>query len=220
MSGYSVAKRTAEFLAEHPFCCLCGGTKYATQKEHTPSTQFFAGKWRPQQIVVPACAYCNQSTGSTDQLVAVLARLHARAHHPNEGATLESAICGLQRSLPEVAEELLNVSARQRRSIAKLAAAFDEDYDCLNVGDKTHAHLQAFGAKLALALHYWEKRRAVPETSGVIVRVWTYANKLEGDEVLSSILIALLGPEKTLFQGTKHVLDQFSYAGASADTGD
>lgn len=218
MTGYVVSSRTSDFLQEHMFCCLCGGTVLATQKEHTPSTQFFSGKWRPQQIVVPACANCNQATGPSDQLIAVLARLYDRKPHPNEGDTLQKAIYGVHRSLPDVASELVDVSARQRRKAFEISTQIDEEVYCLNFGDRTQIHFQAFGAKLALALFYWETRRIIPAAGGATVQIWSWADRLRGP-ILPNEFADILGPEQSLKQGRKNLSDQFSYSSALADNG-
>jgi hypothetical protein len=72
-------------------------------------------------------------------------------------------------------------------------------------------HMQAFGAKLAFALHYQEAGRIVPNSGGAIIRLRTFSDFLNGWS-LSDDLRRALGPIKTLHQGKLDVADQFRWA--------
>ena len=140
-----------------------------------------------------------------------MSRMLGKPPHKNEPGVMEAALVGLWRSLPEVGAEWGRVSARQRRRTAKLAANNNHTpLHPMNFGEHTHKHVQAFAAKLTFALHYVETCSIVPTTGGVAVRVWSNANRMEG-EILDREVEAMLGPGKTLHQGKMNVRNQFEY---------
>ena len=76
--------------------------------------------------------------------------------------------------------------------------------------------MQAFGAKLGLALYYHEAKRSAPLEGGCTVKMWSDADVLAGRQGPLTELCKIVGPIKTLAQGGQHVGDQFKWASKHA----
>src|SRR5215213_5524056 len=70
-------ERLLKFLQQHPFCCFCGGSTFATTRDHVPSRGMFAGRIWPEGYEFPACYDCNHGTQRDDAIVAVCSRIHS-----------------------------------------------------------------------------------------------------------------------------------------------
>ena len=56
------------FLAKHPHCCFCGGTKPATTLDHVPPKACFPEGYWPEDFEFPACEACNFGTNKDDTI--------------------------------------------------------------------------------------------------------------------------------------------------------
>lgn len=72
-------QRTQQFLKDHPFCCLCGGTVRAETIEHAPPKILFTESHRPKGLEVPACQRCNNGSSHLDQIAALFTMLCSQA---------------------------------------------------------------------------------------------------------------------------------------------
>ena len=74
--GEAKTKRTAtaRLIERYPDCCLCGGTRAATTREHIPPTALFDGAHRPDKLVMPACDQCNRTTSTADLVASIISR--------------------------------------------------------------------------------------------------------------------------------------------------
>jgi hypothetical protein len=74
--GEARRKQTAtqKFTAQFPRCCLCGGLRPTTTREHMPPKSLFDNRHRPEGLVVPACDDCNRGTSAADLTVAIVSR--------------------------------------------------------------------------------------------------------------------------------------------------
>ena len=74
--GQSKAKRKSQaaLLASRPGCIYCAGAAIATTIEHMPPISLFEGRQRPKGLEFPACEACNNGTGHSDLVAAMLAR--------------------------------------------------------------------------------------------------------------------------------------------------
>ena len=75
--GQAKLKRQAHaaILAHHSGCIYCAGKNAATTIEHMPPIAVFEGKQRPKGFEFPACGPCNNGTGHSDLVAALLARI-------------------------------------------------------------------------------------------------------------------------------------------------
>jgi hypothetical protein len=185
------------------------------EEEHVPSRQFFLNQDRPDQLVVPTCSRCNRATAQSEQIVALL----ARAGREFTGVGLDDewrlnqwVSQGLVRNHPEVLDEWLETSSRQRRTADRLQPVFGSPLEALNFGPESYRHVQAVGAKLGLALYYHEVGKILPLTGGATVKMWSDGDVLAGTQGPLTELLKIVGPIKTLAQGKKHVGQQFKWA--------
>lgn len=63
------------FLRQHPYCCFCGGSTPAATSDHVPPKACFPDGFWPEGFEFPACANCNRSTKSNDQIFGFYAML-------------------------------------------------------------------------------------------------------------------------------------------------
>ena len=79
-------------------------------------------------------------------------------------------------------------------------------------GPILNKHIDVFGAKLGLALHFEAHGSAVPPTGGVQPMFFTNVSALRGE--LPNEIFGLLPTPRTLKQGKREVGDQFQYSWA------
>ena len=103
-------------------------------------------------------------------------------------------------------------SRRQERKFQNQRGSLPADAaGVLNVnGTRLNKTIQAFGAKLGLALHYVHTGRIVPVDGGVAVRWYSNHDAVTGQ--IPDKLFQILGPARTLEQGKWNVADQFNYS--------
>lgn len=146
----------------------------------------------------------------------MLGRLLPDGKSDSEQDEMARIMRAVYRNSPEIYEELIP-SSKQLEQGASVAKYFSGVGGVLNCnGPLVNKCIQEFGAKLGYALHYETTRRIVPLEGGVAVKWFTNYNAVT--DGLPSELLKILGPEKTLQQGTWEVSDQFNYAYAIADT--
>lgn len=204
------ATRRAAFVAEHPYCCYCGGGTSATTVDHVPSRQMFSLRRRPKGLEVPACAPCNQATRQYEQVAAMFGRVYPDSSVAAEQDELRRIMNAVFSNVPGLLEEL-KPSARQRRRIAGSGIRLPDVGGALNCGGPIlNRCIQKFGAKLGFALQYHEAGLIVPAQGGVAVRWFTNFDSMMGN--IPSLLFQLLGEPKTLRQGKWSANDQFEYA--------
>jgi hypothetical protein len=199
----------AALLAANPFCVYCGGTQRATTVDHMPPRIFFRAKLRPGQFEFPSCHPCNQGTKDTDQLIAWLGRVYPDATNEMDKADVKKILKGLENNQPEVLKEMYIGPPGQE--LARKRVPIDEEGGFLRLdGPLVSRHLDVFGCKLGLAMHWERTGKIVPATGGVAVRYYSNVEALEGK--LPKELLSLLPGPQTLRQGKWEVADQFQYA--------
>ena len=185
-------------------------------RDHAPSRQLFRNRDRPNGLVVPACSHCNNSLGPSEQVAALIAN-GGRGFITNESDPYAiSLIQRVGQSTPDVLVEMMQDSRKHRRH-RRIKKEFGLDIGTFHIGPKVNRHIQAVGAKLACALHYWETRNILPKTGGIYVQWWTNANRLDGS-ILSDEIWSHFGEPMALKQGKKTSFGQFEYTTAIADT--
>ncbi|SFV26307.1 hypothetical protein [Hyphomicrobium facile] len=203
-----------EFKRLNPYCCYCGGRSPTQQEEHAPPKILFFEKRRPDQLVVPACGKCNGAFAQTDQIVAFLAR--ATREWSGVGLDRERIAkmmqFGIAKRHPELIQEWSRVTLSQRRRLRRITGCDFSKAPALNFGPLTLRHFQAFGARMAFAMHYHHTKRIIPERGGAIVEIKTAQHLLAGWRPPAE-LFEVLGNPRTLAQGKRnHVANQFLFA--------
>jgi hypothetical protein len=186
-----------------------------------PSRQFFFDRRRPDDLIFPSCHRCNHATGKSEQVVAALARA-LREWTPrglDDERTKDILKRGLSANAPEILREWgTRLSARQRRRFLALREKSGLDLHPINIGPLTRAHVRAFAAKLACALHYKESGGILPASGGIMISMYTL-DRLAREGPLKPSFFKILGPVKTLRQGKADVADQFQWASAHDEFG-
>ena len=205
------SQRKQPFLKQNPYCCYCGGSTAATTVDHVPSIQMFSLRRRPQGLEVPACNSCNHATRSHEQVAALLGRIYPDGATQSEREEMQRIMRAVRNNNPGLLEEMMP-SPRQERRFAQSGSSLPIDAaGVLNCsGPLLNRSIQAFGAKLGLALHYANTGLVIPAAGGVAVRWYSNYDDLTGG--IPRDLFQILGRRETLKQGRWNASEQFSYA--------
>jgi hypothetical protein len=65
---------TQKLIAQYPNCCVCGGRRPTTTREHMPPKALFDNWHRPDKLVFPACGECNSGTATADLVASIISR--------------------------------------------------------------------------------------------------------------------------------------------------
>src|ERR1700678_3270769 len=78
------------FLADHPFCCFCGGTVASATIDHVPNKAFFANRDWPEGYEFPSCWNCQRGSRVSELVCAAVMRSAPAANDfvPDEVAEL------------------------------------------------------------------------------------------------------------------------------------
>lgn len=159
-------------------------------------------------MVYLSCESCRQGTRKMDAVAGLISRLYATMPEtPVIKQEIRECIAGVGRNMPEVLEEM-RVERDLRGASFKLGALPDAAA-VLTIGPLIDSYLTAFGARVALALHYELTREILPESGGVFVH-WMSNHAIVDNQIPESFL-AMLGPPATLKQGKQTLEDQFHY---------
>ena len=199
----------AAILAANPFCIYCGGTERATTIDHMPPRIMFRGKHRPGQFEFPSCDHCNQRTKATDQFAAYIGRLYPDATTATDQDEVRKILNGLKNNLPGVLQEMYIGRAGQKLASKRVRPPNSGGVLRLD-GPLASKHLDIFGCKLGLAMHFEATGNALPRNGGIAIRVFSNVEALE--EKIPDTLAKLLPGPQTLRQGTRDVADQFQYS--------
>jgi hypothetical protein len=195
MSEAKVKRRAhAAILEKHPWCIYCGGAHHADTIEHMPPIAMFDGRQRPKGLEFPTCRKCNNGTSLSDTVAALLARVYPDAPSPDD---LKRLLRGVRNNIPGLLEEMQVWTGPNELRVN---------------GPILTKHIDVFGSKVGLALHFEAHGSPVPPAGGVQAMFFTNASALRGE--LPNELIQLLLPPRTLQQGKRHVGDQFKYSWA------
>jgi hypothetical protein len=123
----------------------------------------------------------------------LLARAYPDARTPDD---LKRLLGGARNNIPGLIEEMVDAGAGLLRVD----------------GPILKKHINVFGAKLGLALHYEAHGSPVPRAGGVQPMFFTNVSALRGE--LPAGIIELLPTPRTLNQGKWEVGDQFKYSWA------
>lgn len=210
--------QTQKFVAEHPWCCYCGGHTPATTRDHVPSRQMFSLRRRPQGLEVPACEPCNGATRREEQIAALMGRIYPDAGTAAERDEMQQIMTKVQQREPGLIREL-RASARQRRGARRSRLADQGATGVLNAsGPILNEAIQRFGVKLGLGLHYATTGNIAPQSAGIGVRWYSNHQHAQGD--VPPNLLNMLQHSKTLEQGTWNAGDQFRYSWKVTGEGD
>lgn len=200
-------KRHREIFAQQPNCIYCGGGTLATTVDHIPATSFFTLNQRPKGLEFPSCTACNHGARDADLVVAIVGRSWPDAVSPAEAAHFKALLTRANRRLPGMVEEMRPPRAAERRTVRELGLPEDGGLIRLD-GPLVSSHMEAFGARLGMALHYDLTSAILPRDGGVAVRVYSNVDAIRGNIPD----LEFLDPPKTLSQGRMASQGEFLYS--------
>lgn len=199
--------KTAAFLIDHPWCCLCGGSVPATTVEHAPPRVFFLDRALPTNTHrVPACSRCNNGSSQADQVTALVA-LTMAIHKPSHDEYIMKLAKGVANNAPDA----IDLIARGESSDVPLRVEGKVDlYARVEVDPRLFTNwLNPWAAKQAYALHYLHQGKPIASGAKVVVQWFTNANVI--DEQSPDELLQQLRSYGELRQGTKTSRLEYSY---------
>ncbi|MCA0245843.1 MAG: hypothetical protein LCH93_04415 [Proteobacteria bacterium] len=199
-----------------PWCVFCGGNTPGTSSDHVPPKTVFDFKDRPKGMEFMQCEGCRQGTRKIDQVAGLMARMYSTSPgNKKNRIEIRKIIEGVGNNASEVLHELrlestVSADHMSRRALPDAAAV-------LSAGPIMRSYMNAFGARIALALHYKSTGRILPESGGVFAR-WQTNHSIIDNEVPET-LMALLGTPQALEQGRKSTANQFFYQSKAEQNG-
>src|SRR5712671_4520118 len=96
----------AAILSGQPGCIYCAGTNVAATIEHMPPISAFRGRQRPKGLEFPACQACNNGTGRSDLVGALLARVWPDASSEIQRTDIVKLLRAVANNVPGLLEEM------------------------------------------------------------------------------------------------------------------
>jgi hypothetical protein len=207
--GQAKKHRESIFKRSGGLCVFCGGVKAATTIDHMPPRNMFDGKDRPAGLEFAACAPCNNGAGRTDLVCALIGRIYPDSRDPAALAELQGYLRAVKNNVPGLLEEMQPHAARAKLGAQRLGLSVGEG-GLLSIGGPiATAHMEAFGARMGLAMHFERTGQIVPPEGAVFVRIYSNVELFE-DKVPREIF-EILPESATLEQGRKTVGSQFRF---------
>jgi hypothetical protein len=162
---------------------------------------------------MPACAECNQGTGSSDLVAAIISRWDASG---SESINRDHARLATQakRQMPELVREWLTADTPLKQWEARLHLAsqglrLPNGVKFSLIGPKTIRQLNIFSHKVALALYFEHFRRPL-SNNGRVQAIWKTKEDFFNGGVPPELL-ALFGGYGALTQGRWDTAETFEY---------
>jgi hypothetical protein len=214
--GQAKLKRRAhaEILAGNPGCIYCAGASVAVTIEHMPPISMFEGRQRPKGLEFPACQKCNNGTGHSDLVAAMLARTWPDSKTAFQQTDVAKIFRGLASNVPGLFQEM-DVGRGAEKLARKRHGLSDDVHPLRADGPILTRHVLTFAAKLGFALHFEMRSAPIPPTGGALVMWFSNLQAMKGE--IPNVLFELLPSPLTLQQGTKSVGDQFKYSFANSE---
>lgn len=151
-----------ERLKAEPRCIYCAGPNET--EEHMPPRIMFLRKDRPQGMEFAACEACNGGTSGADAVAAFMAKM--RIHEDGTGRHLQENLSlkgTIEQKAPGVLEELFDRDDKISNTLVRSPGGIlVPSVKVMADGPLLKAYLQAFAAKLAMALYREHIGEALP----------------------------------------------------------
>lgn len=216
--GQAKLKRQTQagLLASNHGCIYCAGAVVATTIEHMPPISLFEGRQRPKGLEFPACEACNNGTGHSDLVAAMLARTWPDTSKEIQERDVKKIFSGLANNIPGLFAEMN--PGRGAEKLARKRHNLPADMHPLRAdGPILNHHILTFAAKLGFALHFEAQGSVVPAAGGVLAMWFSNFQAMNGQ--IPTLLFSMLPSPSTLHQGTKSVAKQFKYSYAIGQDG-
>lgn len=158
--------RKQRFLADHPFCCFCGGSEAAVTVDHVPARTCFVGRAGPEGFEFPACTFCQRATRLDELAFGMFVRLIDPSDENYETAEVQKAYLGVKNNLPHLLP-FFGLSNRDKRlalrtmGLEKPANMLTSDIPLVAIPVEIDVHVHRYARKIAAALYYREKHQPI-----------------------------------------------------------
>jgi hypothetical protein len=195
-------------------CIYCAGQNVANTIEHMPPISMFEDRQRPKGMEFPACKQCNNNTGHSDLVAAMLSRMWPDAGTDLQKKDVARLVSAVANNIPALIVEM--DVGRAGRKLAKKRLNLSDDMHVMRAdGPLMMKHMQIFASKLGFALHHEVRGAPIPADGGVLPMWFSNVQALRGE--IPSVLFELLPSPTTLQQGVKSAKGQFDYSFAVAE---
>ena len=208
--------RAAILATSEGKCIYCGGTEIADTIDHMPPIILFKGKQRPKGWEFPSCAACNKGASHSDLVAAMFGRAWPNLS-PDEGDEMRGIFNAVRNNIPGLLEEMNPSPERRARMEAKLGMQPGDHGFLAMDGPIAMSYMRAFGARLAIAMHFNHTGQILPSTGGASVRIYSNVELFGGK--LPQEILDLLPEPSTLIAGSNNMGDQFRTSTRVADGG-
>lgn len=213
--GESNRHRAQIFRKSGGMCIYCGGAAAATTIDHMPPRSMFDRKDRPAGLEFAACEPCNKGASLADLVCALLGRIYPDAQEPEALKEVTSYLRAVRNNVPGLLEEMAVPAAREKHELGRLGLSRDQGGLLRIGGPIALRHLEVFGARLGMAMHFEQTGQILPPEGGVYVRI--YANVEIAEGKIPEAVFDILPEPRTLAQGRKNVEQQFRYGVRATD---
>lgn len=209
--------RLQRMQSKQPWCIYCGGNTLGVNVDHMPPVGAFDLRQRWAGMEYLSCEPCRLGTEKMDLVAGLFARLYSTGPATEAAkAEIRAFFKGVGNNAPDVLKEMV-VEQDLRGTDQVVLKALPEAAAIFSVGPVADAYLSAFGARVALALHYELTNEILPDSGSVFVH-WMSNNVIAENQVPDAFL-AMLGSPQTLKQGRNTLADQFFYQSLAEDSG-
>jgi hypothetical protein len=213
--GQANRHRAEIFRKSGGMCIYCGGGTAATTVDHMPPRSMFDRKDRPAGLEFASCEACNRGARLADLVCALLGRIFPDAQEPDALEEVNNYLRAVKNNVPGLLEEMAVPAAREKHELKRLGLSRDQG-GLLRVGGPIALrHLEVFGARLGMAMHFEQTGHIIPAEGGVYVRIYSNVDLAEGK--IPDTIFDILPQPRTLAQGKKNVEQQFSYGVRATD---
>jgi hypothetical protein len=179
-----------QFFAAHPHCCFCGGLRPATTIDHVPNRACFLGRHGPETFEFPACEACQKATRLDEIAFAFTVRMADHNQRNYDQVESKRAISGLVNNHPGLLPNPFFTAREKRRKLAQLGikkpiTMANADIPMVALPPGFDQPIRRYAAKIAAALYYREKGRAVALDQRIFV-AWAQTVLPNGQELLES----------------------------------
>lgn len=217
------AERTTRFIAEHPFCCFCGGEQLTTTVDHIPPRSCFPKREGPEGFLFPACHACQTAIRLDEQAFGTLVGFLDPSKANYDSAEVRKGLKGLQNNMPELVPSVGLTTNQKRRALRDMGLSKPpnlpwSDVHLIALPKAIDPPLHRCARKLAAALYYREKGKPI----GRDFLLWTdWAQASDRARMKAVMEVASQSPFQTI--GSRPNIqfgDRFGYRFDLADDND
>ena len=195
-------------------CIFCAGKRVGDTRDHYPPRTFFKDKYRPNELVFPACSLCNGGSSIDDFVIGAVARGYSSSDDDSRAQDIERTFKDVQNYYPMLLEEL---RAPLKHPVEEHLTPKDAGVMNLS-GPIVSAAIATVGRKLGFALHFHATRNFVPVGGGAACVFSTNYELAKGE--VPAFIGKFPGAWETLNQGKFNVAEQFKYRSVVVEGGE